>query len=85
VIGSSQGDEALGLLCGLEDLRRIVYVDGLITRGVEDQERLIQVPNCCLHMGTLKVVQELFLDGEGSAPDGDLGFASGLKGRSGAR
>ena len=43
---------------------------------MKDQERPVEVPNHRIHTGRLQIFQELLLDGEGKASEGNLGLSS---------
>ncbi len=43
VVGAGERDEALGMLCRQEDLRRVLNPDQLVGRRMEDQQRLLQL------------------------------------------
>ena len=62
---------------GLEDIAGVLDADGVVGRGVQDQQRQLQVPDLVAQIGTADILDESPLEGQCLAADHPLPAALG--------
>ena len=78
MIGVVEGDEALGMLGGLEDRAGVLDADDLVARGVEDQQSLAELSQFLGAVLVGDVIEKLLPDAERPSHEQHLRLALGL-------